>query len=284
MTSRPMFALFGHHKCATMSLNTITGSVCRRLGLTHAAVFDSGMFQGNLPGYCAQQDVDFLLYGNANYQHVKSLPEHLGFHIIRDPRDIVVSAYFSHLYSHPTDAWPELEPHRKALQSLNEEDGLSKEIQFREKSFQHMTNWNYNQPGVLEIRFESFVERSYETLLSVFLHLGLINEDAPGYGTLFGSVLRNALASARQKTGSPLLRFRAGKRIHATELLSLVWKYRFEARTKGRGKGQEDVKNHYRKGRAGDWSHYFTPRLKDEFKKRYPGLVPDLGYEISDNW
>ncbi len=285
MTSRPLFAFFGHHKCATMTLNTIAVGVCRRLGLTHKAVFNSDQFDHDLAQYCAQRNVDFLLYGNSNYRYASTLPDHLGFHIIRDPRDIVVSAYFSHMHSHPTASWPELEEHRKKLKSMDQEEGLAEEILFRQKSFGHMSEWDYNQPNVLEIRFESFVDRTYETLLEVFLHLGLIDEEErPGHFAWLYGAMRDTLASLHKTLGTPVFSYRARRRLYATELLSLIWRHRFEARSKGRIKGQEDVKNHYRKGRSGDWRTYFTPELKLHFKSLYPGLIPDLGYENSDNW
>jgi len=279
-----MFAFFGHHKCATMSLNTILGCTCRRIGLRHAALFNSGQFDGDLAGYCDEHKIDFLLYGNANMNYVKNMPPHRGIHIIRDPRDIVVSAYFSHLHSHPTHAWPELKAHREKLGSMSQEEGLAEEIKFRNKSFRHMAVWDYAQDHVLEIRFESFIKSSYEILLAAFQHMSLVDESRLGYRNRFRNTVREVLASLRRRSGCNLLPYRPGRQIHASELLALNWQHRFEARSKGRSQGDEDVRNHYRKGRSGDWTNYFTPELKQAFKNNYPGLVPQLGYAPSDDW
>lgn len=40
----------------------------------------------------------------------------------------------------------------------------------------------------------------------------------------------------------------------------------------------------YRKGRVGDWRVYFTPRVKDTFKKQSNDWLVRLGYEKDDNW
>ncbi len=174
MAGTPAYAFYGHHKCATMWLNTLCAAVCQRLGLRYAAVYNEDQFGRDLPGWAAREGVHFLGYGNADLNFTSALPPHRGFHIIRDPRDIVVSAYFSHLKTHATGEWPELVAHRARLQSLSVEEGLLEEIRFRERSFRHMADWDYGQPEVLEIRFEDVTNRSYETLLAVFEHLGLL--------------------------------------------------------------------------------------------------------------
>jgi hypothetical protein len=267
-----------------MTLNTIISSACRRLGLSHASVFNSDQYDKDLGRFVDDRRIDFLLYGNANYDYVKLLPPHPAFHIIRDPRDIVVSAYFSHLHSHPTAAWPELEAHRRTLESLTLEEGLAEEILFRGKSFGHMASWNYDLENVLEIRFEDFATRTYDTMLNIFAALGLLSDEPVTFGSRFRGITAEGLARFRKRTGFQLIRYREGNRIHASELLNLIWQHRFEARAKGRRKGHEDVKNHYRKGKSGDWHNYFTPELARLFKDTYPGLVPMLGYAESDDW
>jgi hypothetical protein len=53
----------------------------------------------------------------------------------------------------------------------------------------------------------------------------------------------------------------------------------FARKAGGRTPGQEDVYHHYRKGVAGDWQIYFTPRVTAAFKERYGDLLLQLGYE-----
>jgi hypothetical protein len=55
-------------------------------------------------------------------------------------------------------------------------------------------------------------------------------------------------------------------------------------RQSGRPRGQEDCRSHLRKGVAGDWVNHLTPRLKDEFKRRYAEVLVETGYETDDTW
>ncbi len=51
-----------------------------------------------------------------------------------------------------------------------------------------------------------------------------------------------------------------------------------------RSPGQENVRSHQRKGIAGDWRTYFTPRVAEAFKQRYAQLLIDTGYESATSW
>ena len=284
MSEFPKYAMYGHHKCATMSLNMISVAICKRLGLQFGAVYDEFSFEKDLPGYASNRQIDFLSYGNADFQYMKSLSEHKGFHIIRDPRDIVVSAYFSHRNSHSTSAWAELKAHRETLRNLDLDDGIAAEIEFRGRSFRHMQDWDYEQRHILEIRFEDLVSRHYETVLQIYDHLGLLTQSDYRFINRVGGMYREIMAFARSKLNMNLPRLTRQAAIPAAEFLTIVWRNRFEAQSRGRNPGEEDVQNHYRKGKSGDWRNYFTDEHKALFKELYPRLVPSLGYETSDDW
>jgi len=74
--------------------------------------------------------------------------------VIRDPRDMIVSGYFSHLKSHSEQDWPELTEHRKRLQSLSKEDGLLAELDFSRQFLDDLATWSYSDPNILELRFD----------------------------------------------------------------------------------------------------------------------------------
>ena len=116
--------------------------MCLELGLTLGSVFSEKEFGGDLERYVREQKIDFLLYGNADFQQVQRLPVEKirAFHYVRDPRDIVVSAYFSHRNSHSTEAWPELVEYREKLRSCSKEEGLFLELEFRAHQFEEMRN------------------------------------------------------------------------------------------------------------------------------------------------
>ena len=64
----------------------------------------------------------------------------------------------------------------------------------------------------------------------------------------------------------------------------LLQKHAFTNYTKGRSPGQEDIQSHYRKGVAGDWRQYFTPRVSERFKVLYGDLLVLAGYERDSSW
>jgi len=200
------------------------------------------------PGYSTLGDrvraeqPDLFMHVNARQEDIDTLPSFVGFHVIRDPRDIIVSGYFSHLYSHPTDDWPQLIEHREKLQDLDINEGLFIEIEWSSQWLEFMSTWRYGQPNVLELRLE---EMSADPLLywdSIISHLGIA--DLPdGY------------------------------------LNAVLDKYSFERLSGGRTRGQEDKKHHYRRGVAGDWRSYLTSSHLSAFRERYGDLAERLGYD-----
>ncbi|MDH3267127.1 MAG: hypothetical protein OEM25_09190, partial [Gammaproteobacteria bacterium] len=126
-----------------MWLNRILSSVCNKLALRFEAVYDEEGFGRDLRKYVTGQRIDFLSYGNADFSFVESLGQHRAFHVIRDPRDIVVSAYFSHMRSHSTEEWPELVQYRNKLNSVSKDEGLALEIENRAREFRHLSTWDY---------------------------------------------------------------------------------------------------------------------------------------------
>jgi hypothetical protein len=87
---------------------------------------------------------------------VLDLWSYKGVHVVRDPRDIVVSSYFSHLHSHPIhrEEWAQ---HRSRLQSVSKEDGLIETIHFIDFVLSPMSNWKTTD-NVLEMKFEDLIE------------------------------------------------------------------------------------------------------------------------------
>ena len=67
-------------------------------------------------------------------------------------------------------------------------------------------------------------------------------------------------------------------------LRRILDKKSFQRMSGGRKKGEEDVKNHFRKGVPGDWRNHFTPALLEAFKAHYNPLVLKLGYERDEHW
>lgn len=276
------FAFYGHHKCASTWIHSVLEQVVADTGHRICYLYDERQFERDLPGWVEREGIEFLSYVNADIQHTRGLPPHRGFHIVRDPRDLLVSAYFSHRNSHPTHAWPELVPYREKLQGLSKEEGLFAELEFSAPWFDHMLRWDYQQEHVLEIRQETFTPDPYRGFLEVFRHLGFVDEGHYNKARWPGYLARSAVNILNRKR---LLPFRSRiEAIPGERLLGVVYDNRFEKYTGGRTSGKEDSKSHYRKGVGGDWINHFTPELVDAFKERYGELVLKLGYESDPGW
>lgn len=224
--------------------------VCKSTGQKFMNFHNPSMFNKDLRKYLEESDVDFLAYINADYQYVSAIDNYRGFHVIRDPRDICVSAYFSHLYSHPTNNWPQLVEIRAKLKGLSKDDGLMLELELRKSQFTQMYNWDYSLSNVMEFKMEKMTAEPDDTFLEIFRFLGLLD----------------------------------ARSISITRLLRIVHDNSFSKKAGGRRSGEEDVKSHYRKGVAGDWVNHFTKRHIEYFKEHYNDLLVKLGYESGRDW
>jgi hypothetical protein len=281
MSDRAVLLYCGHHKCATRWLVDIITDVCRRAGLEFYEAHNAGMFNRDLGSFLRERPVDFLAYTNARIEFLRDVGNRVGFHVIRDPRDLLVSAYFSHLHSHPIDGWSALEEHRRRLRSCSEEEGLNLELDFTENVFTALSGWDYNQAGMLELKMEQLIPNAYEGLVDVFLHLSLVDpEEVPLEVELQRIFDRQATRPATPRPGAS----GTASRIERCELLQIINAHRFARKAGGRQVGQEDSHSHYRRGEAGDWRHHFSPQLAARFAERYGSLLFKLGYESDEEW
>jgi hypothetical protein len=205
--------------------------------------------------------------------------------VIRDPRDIVVSAYFSHLHSHPTVEWPELTLHRQKLQHLSEKEGLLLEMEFRQQEFQDLRGWDYAQPNILEIKMETLIQAPYQTLVEVFTFLDILQPDRHPLRTSIKHVLQllcYKLHLPKQRVMAWL--YRPQPYLILEQLLVILYHNRFSIKANGRKPGEEDVQSHYRKGVSGDWCNHFDEDHKRYFKTHYNDVLLKLGYETDSEW
>jgi hypothetical protein len=285
-------AFFGHHKCATGWISEILMEICFRLGVTLEITHREVEFEdySSLDDYADAQNAEFLLYTNAKIEHVRDLQFDRGFHVVRDPRDVLVSAYFSHLHSHPTDNWPELEAHRQQLESLSKEDGLLCEMDFSAEEFEDMYNWDYTRDDVLELKLEELSPAPVRGFTDIMDFLGMLDQSrTTGLERTVktaGLTLNRLLYKGRHVLPSddqaPTLR--TWPSIPTTTLHAILEEKSFENMSGGREKGEEDVTSHYRKGKPGDWANHFTPEIKQAFKDRFNDVLLETGYENDDRW
>jgi hypothetical protein len=276
-TQHPLLAFFGHHKCATKFIVAILKQVCRDCGLNLLTISSAKQVDGDVRTLLDSSRADVLAYMNAQWRHAKLLANFRGFHIIRDPRDVLVSAYFSHLHSHETRDWDALSTHRKSLQKLSKAEGLLLEMDFCAPVFQAMRQWQYGHADILELRFEQLVADPYQWFLRVFEHLGLIDDDRGAASRLLFGV--QSAVNRRYRFGAGPIPFRWPARwIPAGRMLAHVYANRFSKRTGGRDRGDENVQHHFRKGVPGDWKNHFSDEHVCQFSRRYGDLLEITGY------
>src|SRR5262245_26796715 len=155
--------LIARHKAASMWARSILEEAAFALAMRTLVVFAPSQWADDpsLGDLVRAKDPDLLVLTNAHQKDLDTLPEHRSVHLIRDPRDIVVSGYFSHRNSHPTSAlgvdWPELIEHRKQLLELDQDAGLAEEIEFSSYFLDPLASWNHANPGVFEVKMEDLI-------------------------------------------------------------------------------------------------------------------------------
>jgi Sulfotransferase domain len=180
-----------------------------------------------------------------NFQALPKPEIYKAFFIQRDPRDIVVSWYFSMKYSH--DLSGNVSHLRKALSTLSVDDGISYAMEHLHRSghFDAVASWinaSKRNSNVVVIRFEDMIG-------SASLYV-------------FDALFRHCDICMPPKV-----------------LEGLLAKYSFEALA-GRKPGEEKQEAHYRKGVHGDWKNYFDDALAKRFQELTDDLPWRLGYSV----
>jgi hypothetical protein len=181
-----------------------------------------------------------------DYEGFASIPKppcYKAFFVMRDPRDVLISWYFSTKFSHPLMG--ELGRIRQDLNRLSEPDGMLYCIQYLDDFglFAAQRSWAdaaTNDANVLLVRYEDLIaEDSLATFEQLLRHCDI---RVPGHG-----------------------------------LEAILRSYRFEELS-ARPRGQEDRSAHYRKGVAGDWRNHFSERIEARFARVAGDLISLWNY------
>lgn len=188
------------------------------------------------------------LYIRYNYFDKMQKPEqYKSFYIARDPRDLIISNYFSLKYSH--DPYhPYILEMRNKLNSMSQDDGINEIINsFIAGTKETLEGWfKQNSQNIKLIKFEDiFGTKQFEVFCELLKHCEI---DLP-----------------------------------SNQVKLLLEKYSFK-NISGRKQGKEDIKHHYRKGTPGDWKNYFSDEHKYLFKNLSDELLVTCGYENDNNW
>lgn len=239
----------GHHKSGTRYIGLVVQGLCEHLGISFSDLNNPKWFGFDVAQGLPDSRPHFVKYMNADYKYVRDIAALRAFHVVRDPRDLAISAYFSHLHSHSTDWWPELAEHRETLRRLDFDDGLLADLDFTDQLvtdgfpitvFPAMNSWNYDDPRILELRFEDIVRNPTACFVRALSFVGFIDATDPDH-----------LACLKRQVGN----------------------YSFRRMSGGRPPGQTDDRHHYRSGTPGEWRSRLKPVHLRWFEERYPALL-----------
>jgi hypothetical protein len=220
---------------------------------------------------------DVILFGHSHIDLSRIDVPFLGIHVIRDPRDIIVSGYLYHCrttekwcvnsdfdISHPI-VFPQVPysqeyrsknwkinylkslggfSYQENLRKLSRSEGLLFEMRhYGAWTINSMRAWDYGKSNILEVKFENLMRNYDDTFSSIFHHLGFSDADV-------NTCLE--IAAKHDLGRKPIEEISQMEHVSST--------------------------NHTR------WREYFERQHKQQFIKKFDNVLIDLGYEKDNQW
>ncbi|MBX7268101.1 sulfotransferase domain-containing protein [Micromonospora sp. Llam7] len=207
--------------------------------------YDPRFYKGRLNDIPPGRAALAVFRAHKRFQAIAKSDNHRAFFVIRDPRDIVVSSYFSLRNSHaPMGDIPQA---RKILQEKSMKEGMLYAItRLSERNlFKSLRSWAVAKPS------EKFRLFRYE-----------------------------ALTGEQQLDEVDRLMRHCGIAVPLPELADLLDRYSFSKMRKDQETSGRI--SHYRKGKAGDWRNHFDDEIYEAFTAATGNLVEILGYPARD--
>jgi hypothetical protein len=243
-----------HHKAGTVWLKRVITSLARSLGLPWIGIWNTTALERVPPLGRA-----FLVNWNSRFPRQIWAQDDVAFvHLIRDPRDVLLSGMAYHRTAAP-EGEGFLHSPRADLGGLTYQQHLNAlpddlarlRFEMGERHAQtvdDMLAWPWGDPRVHELRYETLIEDRDGTLFDTALaHLGLSEaERAQGRAAFLANSLFAGLSDPAARMGR--------------------------------------VAGHVASGRAGRWRTEFPRALGRDYAARFGAALNTLGYAESDAW
>jgi len=195
------------------------------------------------------QRISIYFEPSGSYEKSANLAKHFrGLHVIRDPRDVIISGAFYHMRS--SEHWLHLprddcngSTYQELIKELDPESALFFEMErYGAHTIRQMANWDYSDSRFLNVKYEDLMRDEKQVLFeSIFQFLGLNN-----------NIIQEALAHTKSNTISP---------------------------------GDERPKDpHVRSGAPEQWRQTFKRAHGRRFLELFGNVLIDLGYEHDHSW
>ena len=227
-----------HHKSGTSWMLQIFKEISKKYNLTFSKVGQDK--------YSQTTNIVFSSHSIFDFDQISSY--HRGIHIIRDPRDMIISGCFYH--EKATEQWLHVRKDSFAGMTYQEkltclgsiQDKLKFEMEhWAIKTFNRMYHWNYNRSSFYEIKYENLInDKSLKYFESIFRHLGF-----------------------HKDIMEELKEISYDKSIFSGKLKKTL---------------------HHRSGQSNQWKQYFNRELSQHFISLFGNLLIKLGYEKNNDW
>ncbi|MBR9704036.1 sulfotransferase domain-containing protein [Candidatus Pacearchaeota archaeon] len=230
-----------HHKCGTVWFGNIFQKISKKFNIKYQSCKQDEL----------DKDTNIWMQNHGDIDFSKINKHYVGSHMIRDPRDVLISGYFYHKWC--SEEWCNRKrddfnnkSFKDILNELSKDKGLLFEMEHITRSYINiLKKWNFNNPNILEIKYEDYITNE-NNFIDLFEKYKFNNQTI-------------------------------------NEAFKIVKLCHFKNKTK-RNLGDEKEKVHTRKGSPGDWKNHFKEVHKIKFKELYPDILIKLGYEKDNNW
>ncbi len=239
---RPLVVIGTHHKAGT---NWLAG-IFRAIAQGHLLALYEGPQLADLGRY------DMFFQDHSHFT-LSALRRYRGLHMVRDPRDVIVSGCFYH--QRADEPWLHVpRPRFGGLSYMERLNGLATPRERLLFEMEHigrvtlgdMSRWNYRNRRFFEVRYERLIEdRRLDEFRRVFAFL--------------------------RRGGSAL------GRVPMDGLLELAHDHSLFSGKVARG-------GHIRSGAPEQWREHFDERLARRFLELFGDLLVRLGYEPDHRW